>query len=209
MDSGEFTLLFKVVVIGDSGVGKSNLMTRYALDDFNIDSASTIGVEYMCRSVPVDGKEVKVQIWDTAGQERFRAISRSIYHGAKGALIVYDITNQASFDAVPQWLSELKRYVAPNTAIILVGNKVDLEHSRVVRREVAEQFARENGLAFLEASALNTTNVDKAFDLIVREIYNQNPGGGAALPPGPTPRQPQGVKLDQHADKPRKQGCCK
>ena len=90
----DFQFLFKVVLIGDSGVGKSNLMTRYTADEFNVESQSTIGVEFMTKSMKVDNRDVKVQIWDTAGQERFRAISRSIYHGAKGAMLVYDITNQ-------------------------------------------------------------------------------------------------------------------
>lgn len=96
MDGSEYTHLFKTVIVGESSVGKSNLMTRYALNDFIVDSSSTIGVEFMCKTVYIDRVPVRIQIWDTAGQERFRAISRSIYHGAMGAMVVYDVTNRAS-----------------------------------------------------------------------------------------------------------------
>eukprot|EP00758_Cryptobia_borreli_P006640 Tbor_TRINITY_DN5187_c3_g1::TRINITY_DN5187_c3_g1_i1::g.25586::m.25586/K07904/RAB11A; Ras-related protein Rab-11A len=167
----ETGLMFKIVIIGDSGVGKSNLMTRYASDEFNQDSPSTIGVEFMTKCDRINNRDCKVQIWDTAGQERFRAISRSIYHGAKGAMIVYDITNQASFDAIPVWLQELRVHVHATCSLFLIGNKCDLEHLRVVKRDTADRFARENGLSFLETSALDKTNVDKAFSWLVKQIY--------------------------------------
>ena len=165
-------LMFKIVIIGDSGVGKSNLMTRYTSDEFNQDSPSTIGVEFMTKADKINGRDCKVQIWDTAGQERFKAISRSIYHGAKGAMLVYDITNQTSFDAIPGWLQELRVHVHTTCSIFLIGNKCDLEHLRVVKREAADKFARENGLSFLETSALDKTNVDKAFSWLVKQIYD-------------------------------------
>lgn len=165
-------LMFKIVIIGDSGVGKSNLMTRYTSDEFNQDSPSTIGVEFMTKADKINGRDCKVQIWDTAGQERFKAISRSIYHGAKGAMLVYDITNQTSFDAIPGWLQELRVHVHTTCSIFLIGNKCDLEHLRVVKREAADKFARENGLSFLETSALDKTNVDKSFSWLVKQIYD-------------------------------------
>eukprot|EP01012_Entosiphon_sulcatum_P058504 TRINITY_DN82586_c0_g1_i1.p1 TRINITY_DN82586_c0_g1~~TRINITY_DN82586_c0_g1_i1.p1 ORF type:complete len:225 (+),score=38.59 TRINITY_DN82586_c0_g1_i1:31-705(+) len=171
MADSDCNYLFKVVLIGDSGVGKSNLMTRYTSDEFSIESPSTIGVEFMTKGLKLDNRDVKVQIWDTAGQERFRAISRSIYHGAKGAMLVYDITNQSSFDNIPTWLQELKQHVPPSTVLMLVGNKCDLEHLRVVKKETVDTFSREHGLLFLETSALDTTNVDKAFEWLVNEIY--------------------------------------
>lgn len=168
----ETNLLFKVVIIGDSSVGKSNLMTRYTTNEFSQDTPATIGVEFMTKSVKVEGRDAKVQIWDTAGQERFRAISRSIYHGAKGAMLVYDITNQQSFDNIPNWLTELRVHVHATCSIFLIGNKCDLEHQRVVKKDVADRFARENGLSFLETSALEKTNVDKAFEWLVKSVYD-------------------------------------
>eukprot|EP01061_Rhynchopus_euleeides_P036300 TRINITY_DN611_c0_g4_i1.p1 TRINITY_DN611_c0_g4~~TRINITY_DN611_c0_g4_i1.p1 ORF type:complete len:231 (+),score=98.37 TRINITY_DN611_c0_g4_i1:50-694(+) len=168
----DFQFLFKVVLIGDSGVGKSNLMTRYTADEFNVESQSTIGVEFMTKSLKTDGRDVKVQIWDTAGQERFRAISRSIYHGAKGAMLVYDITNQASFDNLGTWLQELRSHVQESAVITLIGNKCDLEHLRVVQKEQAKAFATEHQLAFLETSALDSRNVEEAFTWLVKEVYN-------------------------------------
>eukprot|EP01064_Diplonema_japonicum_P017091 TRINITY_DN25134_c0_g1_i1.p1 TRINITY_DN25134_c0_g1~~TRINITY_DN25134_c0_g1_i1.p1 ORF type:complete len:229 (+),score=49.63 TRINITY_DN25134_c0_g1_i1:45-689(+) len=168
----DFQYLFKVVLIGDSGVGKSNLMTRYTADEFNVESPSTIGVEFMTKSMKAENRDIKVQIWDTAGQERFRAISRSIYHGAKGAMLVYDITNQPSFDNISTWLQELRSHVQPSAVIMLIGNKCDLEYLRTVQKEQAKQFAEENNLAFLETSALDSTNVEKAFEWLVKEVYS-------------------------------------
>ncbi|CAJ1018335.1 ADP-ribosylation factor family/50S ribosome-binding GTPase/Ras of Complex, Roc, domain of DAPkinase/Ras family, putative [Leishmania lindenbergi] len=164
-------LSFKIVLIGDSGVGKSNLMTRYTMSEFSQETPSTIGVEFMTKSIKIEERDAKIQIWDTAGQERFRAISRSIYHGAKGAMLVYDITNQTSFDSIPTWLQELRVFVPVTCCIFLIGNKCDLEHLRVVKKEVADRFARENGLSFLETSALEKTNVDKAFEWLAKSVY--------------------------------------
>ncbi|CAJ1014063.1 putative small GTP-binding protein Rab11 [Leishmania braziliensis MHOM/BR/75/M2904] len=164
-------LSFKIVLIGDSGVGKSNLMTRYTMSEFSQETPSTIGVEFMTKSIKIEDRDAKIQIWDTAGQERFRAISRSIYHGAKGAMLVYDITNQTSFDSIPTWLQELRVFVPVTCCIFLIGNKCDLEHLRVVKKEVADRFARENGLSFLETSALEKTNVDKAFEWLAKSVY--------------------------------------
>jgi small GTP-binding protein len=194
--------LFKVVIIGDSGVGKSNLMMRYCCNEFSTDTPSTIGVEFQTKSVKCDNRDVKVQIWDTAGQERFRAISRSIYHGAKGAMLVYDITNQQSFDNLAMWLQELKVHVHATTVIFLIGNKCDLEHLRVVKKETADRFARENGLSFLETSAAERTNVDKAFDWLVKSIHDNSvsgpTGGGDTKKPHLTvkPKEQTAQKAD-------------
>eukprot|EP00996_Jenningsia_fusiforme_P003991 NODE_4790_length_760_cov_58.988748_g4442_i0.p1 GENE.NODE_4790_length_760_cov_58.988748_g4442_i0~~NODE_4790_length_760_cov_58.988748_g4442_i0.p1 ORF type:complete len:231 (-),score=48.91 NODE_4790_length_760_cov_58.988748_g4442_i0:66-716(-) len=213
----EYNYLFKVVLIGDSGVGKSNLMTRYTSDEFNVESPSTIGVEFMTKGLKIEGRDVKVQIWDTAGQERFRAISRSIYHGAKGAMLVYDITNQASFDNIPNWLNELQSHVQPSTVIILIGNKCDLEHLRVVKREAAQKFSEEKNLLFLETSALEKTNVDKAFEWLVTDIYKSASSGpqapivsqgGKQAPAQGTPVNPA-FTLGQEPAPTEKKKCCK
>ncbi|XWS22286.1 hypothetical protein CRYUN_Cryun29cG0021400 [Craigia yunnanensis] len=127
--------LFKIVIIGDSAVGKSNLLSRYARNEFNAHSKATIGVEFQTQSVEIDGKEIKAQIWDTAGQERFRAVTSAYYRGAFGALLVYDISRRATFDNVARWLDELNSHSDTTIARTLVGNKCDLENIREVTLE--------------------------------------------------------------------------
>nr|KJB28020.1 hypothetical protein B456_005G022300 [Gossypium raimondii] len=158
--------LFKIVIIGDSAVGKSNLLSRFARNEFNAHSKATIGVEFQTQSVEIDGKEVKAQIWDTAGQERFRAVTSAYYRGAFGALLVYDISRRATFDNVARWLDEL------NLAKMLVGNKCDLENTREVSLDEGKSLAESEGLFFIETSALDSTNVWTAFEIVIREIYN-------------------------------------
>uniref|UniRef100_A0A7S3DJV3 Uncharacterized protein n=1 Tax=Palpitomonas bilix TaxID=652834 RepID=A0A7S3DJV3_9EUKA len=167
----EYDYLFKVVLIGDSGVGKSNLLSRFTRNEFNLESKSTIGVEFATRSIKVDGKVLKAQIWDTAGQERYRAITSAYYRGAVGALLVYDISKHASFENVQRWLEELRDHADANIVIMLVGNKSDLRHLRAVPTEEARGFAEKNSLSFIETSALDSTNVEMAFLNILTEIY--------------------------------------
>ncbi|KAJ4956158.1 hypothetical protein NE237_012941 [Protea cynaroides] len=164
--------LFKIVIIGDSAVGKSNLLSRYARNEFNLHSKATIGVEFQTQSIDIDGKEVKAQIWDTAGQERFRAVTSAYYRGAVGALIVYDISRRTTFDSVGRWLDELNTHSDTTVAKMLVGNKLDLENIRDVSVEEGKSLAEAEGLFFLETSALDSTNVKKAFEMVVRDIYN-------------------------------------
>ena len=130
-----------VVLIGDSGVGKSNLLSRFTRNEFNLDSKSTIGVEFATRSISVDGKTIKAQIWDTAGQERYRAITSAYYRGAVGALLVYDISKHQTYENVTRWLKELRDHADANIVIMLVGNKSDLRHLRAVPTEDAKEFA--------------------------------------------------------------------
>ncbi|CAM8898981.1 unnamed protein product [Rhodiola kirilowii] len=164
--------LFKVVIIGDSAVGKSNLLSRYARNEFDSNSKATIGVEFQTQIVEIDGKEVKAQIWDTAGQERFRAVTSAYYRGAFGALVVYDISRRNTFESVPRWLDELDTQSETTVAKMLVGNKSDLESIRDVSMEEGRQLAEEKGLFFMETSALNSSNVRTAFEMVIREIYN-------------------------------------
>ncbi|CAG8952122.1 hypothetical protein HYFRA_00000860 [Hymenoscyphus fraxineus] len=131
-----------VVLIGDSGVGKSNLLSRFTRNEFNLDSKSTIGVEFATRSIQVDAKTIKAQIWDTAGQERYRAITSAYYRGAVGALLVYDISKHQTYENVTRWLKELRDHADSNIVIMLVGNKSDLRHLRAVPTEEAKQFAK-------------------------------------------------------------------
>ncbi|CAN6443565.1 unnamed protein product [Victoria cruziana] len=167
----EYDYLFKLVLVGDSGVGKSNILSRFTRNEFNLESKSTIGVEFATRAIQVDGKVIKSQIWDTAGQERYRAITSAYYRGAVGALLVYDITKQSTFENVNRWLKELRDHADPSIVIMLIGNKSDLHHMRAVSIEDAQQFAQREVLSFLETSALDSTNVDKAFQTILSEIH--------------------------------------
>ncbi|XP_042508194.1 ras-related protein RABA5c-like [Macadamia integrifolia] len=164
--------LFKIVIIGDSAVGKSNLLSRYARNEFNMHSKATIGVEFQTQSIEIDGKEVKAQIWDTAGQERFRAVTSAYYRGAVGALVVYDISRRTTFDSVGRWLDELNTHSDTTVAKMLVGNKCDLDNIRDVSVEEGKSLAEAEGLFFMETSALDSTNVKKAFEMVIKEIYN-------------------------------------
>ncbi|KAH9626292.1 hypothetical protein KSS87_013929 [Heliosperma pusillum] len=167
----EYDYLFKVVLIGDSGVGKSNLLSRFTRNEFCLESKSTIGVEFATRTLQVEGRTVKAQIWDTAGQERYRAITSAYYRGALGALLVYDVTKPTTFDNVSRWLKELRDHADSNIVIMLIGNKTDLKHLRAVAMEDAQSFAEKEGLSFIETSALEATNVEKSFQTILSEIY--------------------------------------
>jgi len=211
MANDEYDFLFKVVLIGDSGVGKSNLLSRFTRNEFNFDSKSTIGVEFATRSIQVDDKTIKAQIWDTAGQERYRAITSAYYRGAVGALLVYDISKHSSFENVTRWLKELRDHADANIVIMLVGNKSDLRHLRAVPTDEAKGFATSDTLSFIETSALDASNVELAFQTILTEIYRivsaKNPaaGGGEF---GEVPRE--GVRLSEPADKGSSQAskCC-
>ncbi|KAH9749850.1 ras-related protein RABA5a [Citrus sinensis] len=164
--------LFKVVLIGDSAVGKSNLLARFARDEFYPNSKSTIGVEFQTQKMDINGKEVKAQIWDTAGQERFRAVTSAYYRGAVGALLVYDISRRQTFDSIGRWLNELHTHSDMNVVTILVGNKSDLKDAREVTTAEGKALAEAQGLFFMETSALDSSNVTAAFQTVVTEIYN-------------------------------------
>ncbi|CAJ1970948.1 unnamed protein product [Sphenostylis stenocarpa] len=168
----EYDYLFKVVLIGDSGVGKSNILSRFTRNEFCLESKSTIGVEFATRTLQVEGKTVKAQIWDTAGQERYRAITSAYYRGAVGALLVYDITKRQTFDNVQRWLRELRDHADSNIVIMMAGNKSDLNHLRAISTEDAQSLAEKEGLSFLETSALEAYNVEKAFQTILFDIYH-------------------------------------
>lgn len=160
-----------MVLIGDSGTGKSNLLSRFTRNEFNLESKSTIGVEFATKSIQADGKTIKAQIWDTAGQERYRAITSAYYRGAVGALLVYDISKRITYDNVSRWLKELRDHADQNIVIMLVGNKKDLRHMRQVQTDEAKEFCKQNKLFFIETSALADSNVSTAFETILREIH--------------------------------------
>ncbi|WMV22110.1 hypothetical protein MTR67_015495 [Solanum verrucosum] len=168
----ECDYLFKSVLVGDSAVGKSNLLSRFARNQFQLDSKPTIGVEFAYRNIRVGDKLIKAQIWDTAGQERFRAITSSYYRGALGALLVYDITRRTTFENLRKWLHELREYGSSDMVIVLVGNKSDLSNSsRQVNIEDGQSLAQLEGLSFLETSAMENLNVEEAFLQMINKIH--------------------------------------
>ncbi|XP_041320740.1 ras-related protein Rab-12-like isoform X2 [Pyrgilauda ruficollis] len=167
----DYNFVFKVVLIGESGVGKTNLLSRFTRNEFNHDSRTTIGVEFSTRTILVGDAAVKAQIWDTAGLERYRAITSAYYRGAVGALVVFDITKHQTYDVVDRWLKELYDHAEASIVVMLVGNKTDLAQAREVPMEEAKMFADNNGLLFVETSALDSTNVEEAFETILKEIF--------------------------------------
>lgn len=171
--NAEYDYLFKLLLIGDSGVGKSCLLLRFADDTYTESYISTIGVDFKIRTVELDGKTIKLQIWDTAGQERFRTITSSYYRGAHGIIVVYDVTDAESFNNVKQWLHEIDRYASENVNKLLVGNKSDLTSKRAVTAEQGKEFADSLGIEFLETSAKNATNVEKAFMTMASQIKSR------------------------------------
>ena len=169
-DDENYDMIFKILVIGDTGVGKSNLLLRYVKNEFAGDMRSTVGVEFGTKMMKIDGYEVKAQIWDTAGQERYRAITSAYYKGAKGVLIVYDITRKNTFDNVDKWLNDFKMKCDEDAAIIIVGNKSDLIQEREVSKEEATLKAQINHLAFFETSAKENENVHSAFFSLMQQV---------------------------------------
>ncbi|KAJ3215920.1 Ras- protein Rab-1A [Clydaea vesicula] len=162
----EYDYLFKLLLIGDSGVGKSCLLLRFADDTYTESYISTIGVDFV-------SKTVKLQIWDTAGQERFRTITSSYYRGAHGIIVVYDVTDQETFNNVKQWLQEIDRYANEGVNKLLVGNKSDLVNKKVVEYNAAKEFADSLTIPFLETSAKNATNVEQAFLTMAKHIKDR------------------------------------
>lgn len=171
--SRDYDYLFKILVIGDSGVGKSCILLRFVDNSFAEAYISTIGVDFRIRTVELDGKLIKLQIWDTAGQERFRTITSSYYHGAHGIIVVYDITDETSFDNVRQWLKEIDRYGSRKVVKLIIGNKSELNDNRQVSTETASDFADACGIASMEISAKEDINVNDTFVTLSRKIMEQ------------------------------------
>uniref|UniRef100_H2YPB5 Ras-related protein Rab-4 n=1 Tax=Ciona savignyi TaxID=51511 RepID=H2YPB5_CIOSA len=169
--------LFKFLVIGSAGVGKSCILHQLLQHKFNDESTHTIGVEFGTRIVHVGGKSIKLQIWDTAGQERFRSVTRSYYRGAAGAILCYDITRRDTFNSLSNWLTDAKTLASPNIVIMLCGNKTDLDAEREVTFLEASRFAQENDLLFLETSAVTGENIEDSFNKCAKSILTRIEGG--------------------------------
>ncbi len=166
-DDEIYDLILKVLLVGDSGVGKTNIVTKYIKNEFSENTKATVGVEFCFSKLVIDGKKINAQIWDTAGQEKFRSITASFYKGAKGAFIVFDITNKESFNNVDKWVSNVTSQADKGAVMILIGNKTDLEDLRKVTLEEAQEKAKFFGMAYMETSAKSGHNLNEAFELLI------------------------------------------
>jgi Ras-related protein Rab-5C len=163
-------LQYKLVLLGESAVGKSSLVERFAKNEFNMNKESTIGAGFLTQNIQYDDKVIKFDIWDTAGQERFNALAPMYYRGAQAVIIVYDITSTQSFNRAQAWVSEIRKRESPNLVIVFVGNKCDLEAYREVSKHDAFKYAEDNDLIFLEASAKTSKNVSEIFKSIATNV---------------------------------------
>jgi len=166
---------FKLVLLGDTAVGKSCLVVRFVRDEFFEFQEPTIGAAFLTQTVALEDATIKFKIWDTAGQERYRSLAPMYYRGASAAIVVYDITNKDSFSGAKTWVNELQRRGDPNVVIALAGNKMDLEHKRKVEYEEASSYAQDNGILHMETSAKSATNVKALFVEIARKLPKSPP----------------------------------
>ena len=195
----------KIVVVGDSGVGKTNLIRRFIQDDFQSNSKATVGVEFFSKSFKINDNVFKIEIWDTAGQERYKSITAAYYKGAKGGLVVYDVTSKTSFDNVDNWVSEIKEKASTDMKTMMIGNKIDLKDERTVSTEEAMEKAKLLELPLMEASALDSTNVKQAFYDLLKEMYKEVKKTIDVVEQAE--KQNEGVQLDTNQPQ-EKKGCC-
>ena len=192
-----FDLQIKLLMIGDSAVGKTSLLLRYANDTFSSTFITTIGIDFKIKTVDLDGRRVKLQIWDTAGQEQFRTITRSYFRGAQGIVLVYDITDRGTFNSVRSWMAQINEHADGQVNKILVGNKCDNSSARKVSADEGRKLADEYGVRFIETSAKQNVNVTEAFRAIAQQVTSRIPSRAAG-----------GVKLQSAAKPGGKKGCC-
>lgn len=200
---------FKVVVVGDSGVGKTNLIHRFVNNTFNKDSKATVGVEFLSKTFIINKEIFKIEIWDTAGQERYKAITAAYYKGAMGAMIVYDVTNQNSFDNVNRWSSEIREKASKNINLIMIGNKIDLKDNIAVNSEMSQEKAKSLNMAVMETSALDSSNVQEAFFQLLKEMYKSVKALVANQGTSQEKLGEAGVQLNTNtANQEKKKKCC-
>ena len=181
MNTADVDFIFKVLIIGDSSVGKSNILLRFSDNIFHETFLPTIGVDFKIKNLIVNDKNVKLNIWDTAGQERFKTITSAYYKGSHGVILVYDITDRDSFNNVSNWINESKKFAGNNVVRILVGNKCDLNEGRKVTFKEGSEFAEREGMMFFEASAKAKINIDEIFSELTKGMLEK-------LPPSELPR---------------------
>lgn len=205
----EYDYSFKIVIVGDSGVGKSGIFSRFSRNYFDVDSKATLGVEFFSKTIKMNNKTIKAQVWDTAGQERFRALAKNYYRGSCGVMLVYDTTNFESFRNLDRWLQEVKDNAEKGYVGLLIGNKSDLIDQRAVKKEEAMNFAQANGLIFMETSAKKDTNIKEAFDKILGQIF-ENFEKANKEDSVEKPRLSGGTVLNEskrNSQTPKKKGC--
>ncbi|KAM7041209.1 ras-related protein Rab-43 [Acridotheres tristis] len=173
-----YDFLFKLVLIGDASVGKTCLVQRFKTGAFSERQGSTIGVDFTMKSLEIQGKRVKLQIWDTAGQERFRTITQSYYRSANGAILAYDISKRGSFQSIPRWIEDVRKYAGSNIVQLLIGNKSDLSGLREVQLAEAQSLAEryDNIICAIETSAKDSSNVEEAFVKMATELMMRHGG---------------------------------
>ena len=197
---------FKIVVVGSSGAGKTSIVKRLVDGKFTPETTSTLGVEFKSFVCPLENQNVKLQIWDTAGQERFRSVSKAYFRNAVGALLLFDITNSASFEELGNWLNDLQQLCNPNAYIILVGNKTDLEEKRQVGSQQANDFAARHNLEYLETSALSGDNIQESFTRLAYGVAARVANGQIQILTGPNAK-PSPFKLDEPTPPQENGGC--
>lgn len=200
-----YDLLIKLLLIGDSSVGKSCLLLRFSDDMFTPSFITTIGIDFKIKTIELDGKKIKLQIWDTAGQERFRTITTAYYRGAMGIMLVYDVTQESTFLNIKEWVRNIEQHATDSVNMMLVGNKCDMEDERVVSTESGQKLADELGILFFETSAKDRTHVEDAFITLAKDIKKR-----LMENPAEYPQQETSIKVSQPAvNKPdKKNGCC-
>ena len=212
VDKKDYNYLYKILVLGDSFVGKTNMLNRFLHNKFDSNTKETVGVEFGSRNFLMGKKQdiVKAQIWDTAGQERYRSVTKAYYKGGKGVLLVYDITRRSTFDNIDNWLIDLRTNGDNNIFIALIGNKSDLEAEREISKEEAQTKAEQYNIAFLETSAKTGDNINKAFTELVEQVYNANismiENDDASIEENST----DGVNIEnkEEEEKSKSKGCC-
>ncbi|KAE8213324.1 hypothetical protein CF319_g5357 [Tilletia indica] len=212
MPNPHYDYLIKLLLIGDSGVGKSCLLLRFCDDAWTPSFITTIGIDFKIRTIELDGKRIKLQIWDTAGQERFRTITTAYYRGAMGILLVYDVTDEKSFGNVRTWYSNIEQHASEGVSKILVGNKSDWDDHRVVTEEQGRALAQELGLKYIETSAKTNSNVEEAFFSLARDVkaklLDNAAAAAAASPTGAAADGKGAVKVGSGSGGNPAAGCC-
>lgn len=199
----KFDYSLKIVVVGDSGVGKTCLLLRFVRDDWEGETQPTLGVEFLTKVVPTDEHSIQLQLWDTAGQELFRSVTRGYYRGAAGALIVFDLTSRDSFNSVDRWYQDLKEVARSDVITVLIGNKLDLEDKRAVTTEEAREFAEARGMEYFETSAKTGDNVPKAVISCVLKIEKSIDDGTFNVTPSN-----ENASFRPSNENKREDGCC-
>merc|ERR1711871_481635 len=197
----QYDYLIKLLLIGDSGVGKSCLLCRYSDDEFNNNFITTIGIDFKIRTIELDGQKIKLQIWDPAGQERFRTITQAYYRGAMGILLVYDVTDDKSFNNIRTWMRNIEQHANEQVVKILLGNECDMPEKKMVTWEQGNDLAKEYGIQFFETSAKQNVKVEEAFTAIARAIKEKKPTTA------PAPTNTTQIDKDE-GQAPKKKNCC-